>query len=86
MDDPQSTQGCRTILVTEDVHPYIANWWPPGHNIGYEHEFHHAVADFLTAIDQGTAIAPNFYDGLKGMEVLEAGLLSAETGQRVQLG
>ena len=85
VDDPQREAGFRTILATEDVHPYIANWWPPGHNIGYEHEFHHAVADFLTAVDQGTGINPNFYDGLKGMEVLEAGLLSAATGQRVQL-
>jgi predicted dehydrogenase len=85
LDDPEYVQGFRTILVTEPVHPYISHWWPPGHNIGYEHEFHHAVADFLTAVEQGEAIAPNFNDGLKGMEVLEAGLRSAETGQKVVL-
>ena len=45
----------------------------------------HAVADFLTAVDTGTKIEPNFYDGMKGMEVLEAGLRSAETGKVVEL-
>ena len=84
-DDPEYAQGFRTILATEPVHPYIAHWWPPGHMIGYEHEFHHAVADFLTAIDKGEPIAPNFYDGMKATQVLEAGLKSAETGHRVEL-
>lgn len=85
-EDPNYTAGFRTILATEGDHPYIANWWPPGHNIGYEHEFHHAVVDFLKAVDSGGTITPNFHDGYKGMLVLEAGLKSAETGQQVDLG
>ena len=85
-DDPAYAQGFRTIITTEGgEHDYIANWWPPGHIIGYEHEFHHAVVDFMDAIANGTTIAPNFYDGLKEMEVLMAGLESADTGQRVSL-
>jgi predicted dehydrogenase len=44
------------------------------------------VFDFLNAIEQGAAVTPNFHDGLKGMEVLEAGLLAAETGSTVTLG
>jgi predicted dehydrogenase len=43
VNDPEYAQGFRTILATEPVHPYITNWWPPGHIIGYEHEFVHAV-------------------------------------------
>ena len=83
-DDPAYAQGFRTILATEGgEHDYIANWWPPGHMIGYEHEFHHAVVDFMDAIANQTTIQPNFYDGLKEMEVLMAGLESAQTGQRV---
>ncbi len=85
-DDPDHAQGFRTILATESVHPYVAAWWPPGHIIGYEHEFHHAVADFLTAIHEGASIAPNFYDGMKEMEVLDAGLRSAQTGIKVMVG
>jgi predicted dehydrogenase len=84
--DPDDSQGFRTIIVTEPVHPYIENWWPPGHIIGYEHEFVHSVVDFLDAMDKGGKVEPNFYDGMKAMEVLEAGLESAETGRRIDLG
>ena len=86
-DDPAYAQGFRTIMVTEaGQHDYIAGWWPPGHIIGYEHEFHHGVADFLNAIANKTPIAPNFYDGVKALEVLEAGVKSSETGQTVAVG
>ena len=84
-DDADSEQGFRNILVTEASHPYISAWWPPGHIIGYEHEFTHAVADFVRAVIDQQPIHPNFADGLKVMQVLDAGLRSAETGQRVQL-
>jgi predicted dehydrogenase len=86
VNDPEYAQGFRTILATEPVHPYIANWWPPGHIIGYEHEFTHAVADFMGAVAKGEKISPNFYDGMKCMEVLDAGLESARTGKRIELG
>lgn len=85
-DDPAYAQGFRTIMVTEaGEHDYIANWWPPGHIIGYEHEFHHAVVDFMDAIANGTEIAPSFYDGLKEIEILAAGAKSAATGVRVEI-
>ncbi len=84
-DDPEYAQGFRTILATESVHDYIANWWPPGHIIGYEHEFVHAMVDFMDAINRGTGIAPDFYDGVKEMEVLQAALDSASTGKVVVL-
>ena len=74
-DDPAYAQGFRTILATEGgQHDYVANWWPPGHIIGYEHEFVHAVVDFVQAVVTKTKIEPNFYDGMKELEVLEAGL------------
>lgn len=85
-DDPDDAQGFRTILATEPVHAYIENWWPPGHIIGYEHEFIHSVVDFLDALDKGEKIEPNFYDGMKTMEVLEAGLESARTGKKITRG
>jgi len=83
LSDPTDEQGFRTILVTNSTHPYVAAWWPPGHIIGYEHEFSHAIVDFMTAIEKGTKIAPNFYDGMKAMQVLEAAIKSAEMGQKV---
>jgi predicted dehydrogenase len=82
-NDPEGEQGFRTILATDATHAYMQHWWPAGHIIGYEHTFVHAVVDFLNAIDSETAIEPNFADGLKTIQVLEAGLRSAESGQRV---
>jgi predicted dehydrogenase len=81
--NPADEQGFRTILVTNSTHPYESAWWPPGHSIGYEHAFVHAVVDFLNAIEKGTQISPNFYDGMKAMQILEAGLLSSATGRKV---
>lgn len=83
-DDAAHAQGFRTIMVTEaDEHAYIANWWPPGHIIGYEHEFHHAVKDFMEAIAGDGKIAPNFHDGLREIEILSAGIKSAQEGVKV---
>ncbi|NQS92115.1 MAG: Gfo/Idh/MocA family oxidoreductase [Chloroflexi bacterium] len=84
-EDAVGEKGFRTILATDPSHPYIANWWPPAHNIGYEHEFHHAVVDFLKGVDSGGGIQPNFYDGYLGMKVLEAGINSAESKKQIEI-
>lgn len=83
LEDPADQQGFRDILVTNATHPYVGGWWPPGHIIGYEHEFTHAVVDFLKALDQGSKIKPNFEDGMRIMQVLEAAILSSESGRKV---
>lgn len=75
----------RTILATEPSHAYVESWWPPGHIIGYEHEFVHAVVDFLDVIVNKKIIEPNFLDGMKEMQILEAGLKSAADGKSVVL-
>ncbi len=84
-DDQYGEKGFRTILATDPSHDYITNWWPPGHIIGYEHEFVHAMVDFLGAISKGQEIHPNFTDGVREMEILEAGLRSAEEGRMIEL-
>ncbi len=78
----QSTRGFRSILVTDPSHDYVKNWWPPGHIIGYEHTFVHAAADFLAAIaDPGTSsVTPDFSDGVRITQVLEACLRSTSSG------
>jgi predicted dehydrogenase len=70
--DPQDRQGFRDILVTEPSHPYIANWWPPGHVIGYEHTFIHTIADFVKAVVFRKSAYPTFLDGLRNQYVLDA--------------
>jgi predicted dehydrogenase len=77
---PSPEQGFRTVLVTEAEHPYLAAWWPPGHVIGYEHTFTHAVADFVKAIVSKQPIHPTIPDGVGTMKVLEAAKRSAATG------
>jgi predicted dehydrogenase len=84
-EDPAGAQGFRDILVTEPGHPYLNAWWPPGHIIGYEDTFVNAMADFLKAIGAGTKIEPNFVDGVKEMEILDAALESARIGRTVEV-
>ena len=77
--DPDYAQGFRTILVTEGVHDYVSAWWPPGHGLGYEHAFVHAVVDFLNAIARDEMPQPSFVDGVRCQAVLEAVSTSVET-------
>jgi predicted dehydrogenase len=85
-DDPKDRQGFRDILVTErGVQPYIANWWPPGHIIGYEHTFIHTIADFVNACVEGKPVQPTFEDGLKNQRVLAAVEESNQKGRWVKL-
>ncbi|HEY5036861.1 MAG TPA: Gfo/Idh/MocA family oxidoreductase [Chthoniobacterales bacterium] len=70
--DPENRRGFRDILVTERTHPYVGNWWPPGHLLGYEHSFVHTIADFVRAIVNGESVAPTFADGLATQRVLAA--------------
>jgi len=85
-DDPKDRQGFRDILVTErGAQPYLANWWPPGHIIGYEHTFIHTIADFVNACAEGKPVQPTFEDGLKNQRVLAAVEESNQKGRWVKL-
>ena len=76
--DPQHAQGFKNILVTEPVHSYLNAWWPPGHIIGWEHTFIHEVYDLLEGISRNKKVYPDFEDGLKCQQVLDAVVKSAE--------
>ena len=78
--DAPEVAGFRRILVTEPGHPYLAGWWPPGHTLGWDHSFVHEIADLVTAIADGTEVAPTFADGLGVQRVLDAVLRSAHGG------
>jgi predicted dehydrogenase len=81
--DPKDRQGFRHILVTEPSHPYMKNWWPPGHIIGYEHTFVHTIADFVKGVVLRKNVSPTFEDGLKTQRVLGAVQQSAKSGSCV---
>ena len=71
-EDPGDVPGFRSIQVNEDCHPYIANWWPPGHGIGYQNTFVNQYADFLQAIADDSPPEPGFETGLENQRVLAA--------------
>ena len=83
--DSSDVRGWRSIHVSDSDMPYMDRWWVPGLQIGYEHSFVHAVVDFIRSVADGTPIHPNFEDGLRCIQVLEAGLRSAELGKRVDV-
>lgn len=71
-DDQEDVQGFRRVLATDSAHAYSGVWWPTGHPIGYEHTFTHAFVEFLDAIQEDRQPSPNFNDGVKCQQVLEA--------------
>ena len=73
-DNEQSAKeaGFRKINVTHDDHPYNGGWWPQGHGIGYADSFVIEVAEFVRAIADNVPFSPDFEDGVKCQEVLEA--------------
>ena len=79
--EDSKVHGWRTILVTDSDHPYMKHWWVPGCVIGYEHTFINALADFLTGLDSGTPVRPNFRDALETQYVCDAVLDSAKSGE-----
>ena len=59
-------------LVTEESHPYLQAWWPPGHVLGWDATFTMQAADFLKAIAADRAPSPSFAEGLAVQRVLAA--------------
>lgn len=84
--DAPSLQGPRNLLITGPDHPYSANFWKPGHIIGYEHTFIAALADFLCAVHNGSDFHPNFQDAQKTQLVMDACERSAQSGRWEQVG
>ncbi len=85
-DDPQGLQGFHTIQATESFMPYMEAYWPVAHIIGYEHTFVNMMKDLMDAIGRGEQFTPDFHDGLKNQEVLEAVEKSAASRQWVAPG
>lgn len=71
-DDAEDVQGFRRVLATDPAHAYMDAWWPAGHTIGFEHTFTHEVLEFMQALAEDRQPVPNFNDGVKCQEVLEA--------------
>ncbi|WP_375097347.1 Gfo/Idh/MocA family protein [Natronoarchaeum philippinense] len=82
----EDDRGYRRVLMNEHDDPYGDRWWPPGHNIGWEHTFVHEYASFLSAIEEGGEHRPDFEDGLAVQRVIDAIQRSDEDdGRRIEL-
>ena len=83
--DENGTQGFRIIQATEASHPYMGAWWPVGHVIGYEHTFVHELYEFAEAVAHDRPASPDFNDGVKTSQVLEAVETSIEEKQWINV-
>lgn len=81
-----SERGFRDIVVTGPGHPYVDNYWPPGHIVGYEHTFIATLVDFLRTVADGSKFHPNFEDALETQRILEAVQESNRTRSWVDTG
>ena len=84
--DDSAVQGFHNVMVTNGAsHPYFSHWWPEGHIIGYEHTFIHTVYDLLEALAKDTVPTPNFDDGVRNQQVLDAMEKAAVTRRWVKV-
>ena len=86
--DEPGLQGFRLIQASEAIHPYMHAWWPVGHVIGYEHTFVHELYEFTEAIANDAPlnpICPDFSDGVKCSQIIEAVDLSCERKALVEV-
>jgi len=87
-EKPKETQGFHNVLVTEGYHPWISNWWPHGHIIGWEHTFVHEITHLLDCIVNNKDVAPygaTFEDGYRAAVICDAILQSAASKKQVDL-
>jgi len=85
---PRAVQGWTTIMCTHGGdHPYMANWWPDAHIIGYEHCFTNQAYDILKVLAGEAPTVPiaDFEDAYQTQRVLEAALKSACEQRPVKL-
>jgi len=87
-EEPKETQGWHKVLVTEGHHPFIGNWWPHGHIIGWEHTFVHEINHLLDCIVNNKEVGPlgaTFEDGYRNAAIGDAIAESAATRRQIDL-
>ncbi len=88
LEGDRALLGFTEVSVTDSQHPHVAVWWPPGHNLGWEHchiieKFH-----FLDAVANGKPMSPylaTFADGYRVAVIIDAMRKSSSSGQRIEL-
>ncbi|MFH7835679.1 MAG: Gfo/Idh/MocA family oxidoreductase [Candidatus Aenigmatarchaeota archaeon] len=75
--DPSEKQAFKTILITNEKHPYIERFWPPNGPIAMVDGFAIGFGEFFRSLIEDSSYVPNFYDGTINCAVIDAMLLSA---------
>lgn len=84
----EALDGFTEVSVTDPSHPYVADWWPPGHNLGWEHCHIIERLHFLDAVASGKPMSPHlatFEDGYRVAAIIDAMRESSRTGRRVEV-
>ena len=84
---PAAVQGWTRIMCTDPSHPYVANYWPAAHLIGYEHGFVSQAADMvrsLAGFDPEVPL-PDFADAYETQRVLDAVVRCARARRAVTM-
>ena len=83
-----SLLGFTEISVTGSEHPEVGPWWPPGHNLGWEHGHIIEKFHFLDAVAKDKPLSPyqaTFEDGYRVAVIIDAMRRSSQSGERVTL-
>jgi predicted dehydrogenase len=81
-------RGFSNVNVTERPHPLMKYWWPPAHNLGWEHGHINELKHFLDCVSADQSIGPygaTFEDGLRAAEWAEQAWISSRDGRRISL-
>jgi predicted dehydrogenase len=87
-DEREGLGGFRDVLVTEPEHPFLEQWWPPGHVLGWQETLVHEWRDFLSAVIENRPVLreqASFEDGYAAAVLCDAILASVREGRRVRI-
>jgi predicted dehydrogenase len=87
-DEREGLGGFRDVLVTQPDHPFLDQWWTPGHVLGWDVSFVHEWRDFLEAVLENRPVSrlqASFKDGYEASVLCDAIIASSEQGRRVEV-
>lgn len=84
-DDPVDGRGFKTVIIGP-MHPGCEPFWPvPGAGLGYGDAIAISMRELLSAVDAGRPATPDFLDGLRCAQVVDAVLRSDAAGGWVEV-
>jgi predicted dehydrogenase len=84
--DTPELRGFHNINVTEKQHPLTSAWWPPAHNLGWEHSHIAELKHFIECVDAEEEVSPlgaTFEDGCRAVDIIEAAFQSSQENTKM---